>query len=301
MKGITRLSSISQLHRILGYDKPKHPMISIIDSAKADYSTGILGKKFVLDFYIISIKKHSGKFRYGRNFYDFEEGSMVFTSPGQALTVAQNINEIDNGGWSLYFHPDLLRNSILSEKMRDYTFFHYSATEALHLSEEEKNIMTDCVVKIEKEYNQNLDEHTHNLIISNIELLLNYCSRFYGRQFITRKHQNKDLISKLERYLIDYFSANSLSENGIPTVKQCADILNLTPNYLSDLLKKETGKSTQEHIHNFVIEQAKNKLLSTTLSISEIAYKHGFENPAYFSKIFKSKTGMTPSVYRKMN
>ena len=204
-------------------------------------------------------------------------------------------------GWGLFFHPDILRGTSLANKMSTYTFFSYETSEALHLSDKEKQILYDCVQKIETELEENMDNHSNNLIVTNIELLLNYCSRYYGRQFITRKNSNFDIVSQVERLLSEYFKTEQWKESGLPTVKYLADHIHMSACYLSDLLKKETRRNAQDHIHYHIIEEAKNTLLNSDSSISEIAYSLGFEYPQYFSKLFKQKTGQTPIAYRKLN
>ncbi len=203
-------------------------------------------------------------------------------------------------GWALFFHPDLLHGTDLEKKLHQYSFFHYEANEALHISEEEKALLWDCVKKIEREYSLNVDKHTVALIASNIELLLNYCTRFYDRQFITRTKTNADIVQKFESLLNDYFAKESLADNGLPDVKHFASRLHLSPNYLSDLLSRHTGKTTQEHIHLQLVEKAKSLLWSTNKSISEIAYDLGFEYPSHFTKIFKAKTGQAPKEFRNV-
>jgi AraC-like DNA-binding protein len=207
----------------------------------------------------------------------------------------------DMMGWGLFFHPDLIRGSALGSKMKDYSFFSYEMSEALHLSDKEKQLLHDCIVKIQGELTQNIDSYSQVLIASNIELLLNYCSRYYGRQFITRKSANLDVVSKVEDVLKGYFENEEKRNEGMPSVKYLANTVNLSPSYLSDLLKRETGLNAQDHIHYFVIEQAKNILLQTNQSVSEIAYSLGFEYPQYFSRLFKQKTGKTPLEYRSNN
>jgi AraC-like DNA-binding protein len=203
-------------------------------------------------------------------------------------------------GWGLFFHPDLIRNTSLNVKMKDYTFFSYEISEALHLSEKEKQLLYECVMRIQTELKENIDEHSQTIIVSTIELSLNYCNRFYGRQFITRKASNRDILSRVESLLTDYFS-NNKERIGLPTVKFLADALNLSSSYLGDLLKKETGLNAQEHIHHAIIDQAKNILMNSNKSVSEIAYDLGFEYPQYFSRLFKQKTGITPGEFRNLN
>ena len=301
MKNIIRIESISELHRRVGFSKPKHPLISVIDLKKIDsvISKNPEERSIELGFYSISLKKITGKLKYGRGYYDFEEGSLVFMAPNQVITYSPDL-QIEEG-WALYFHPDLIHSSSLGKNISSYTFFNYDLNEALHISEDEKSIINDCIAKIEKEYSQNIDQHTQGLIVSNLELLLNYCSRFYGRQFYTREKVSNDVVQKFEKLLKAYFSKDTLIDVGLPDVKYFAANLSLSPNYLSDLLNKYTGKSTQEHIHLQLIEKAKVLLWSTEKSISEIAFNLGFEHPSHFNKLFKSKTGTSPSGYRQLN
>ena len=228
---------------------------------------------------------------------------MIFTAPGQ-VTIFEGEFPTDSNtteGWTLAFHPDLIRKSGLADKISHYSFFNYEVNEALHLSEDERLTIEDLLDKIIKEYSQNLDKHSQNLMISTIELLLDYCTRFYDRQFYTRTNLNSDIVSKFEKLLKKYYQSEKVHELGIPSVTYCAKELNLSGNYLSDLLKKETGKTAQEHIHLFIIDKAKNNLLNSTKSISIIGYDLGFEYPQHFSNLFKSKTGFSPSEYRNLN
>lgn len=236
---------------------------------------------------------------YGRKSYDFEEGVMMFIAPGQV--ISPHISEVDeeNQGWTILFHPDLIRGSHLATKIGDYRFFSYEVDEALHLSDQEKQTLTELAEKIKREISQGIDKHTKNLISGNIELLLDYCVRYYDRQFFTRSSASSDLVCAFEKLLREYYQGHDVIESGIPTVAYCGKKLGLSPYYLSDLLKKETGKSAKEHIQFFLIEKAKNQLLGTSLSISQIAYELGFDYPAHFTKLFKSKTGINPSEYRR--
>ncbi len=244
-----------------------------------------------------------GVLLYGKNSYDYEEGTLVFTAPGQVIEYEGDFKISDDGneGWTLVFHPDLIRKSDLAEKINRYSFFNYDVNEALHLSDDERNTIEELLDKIIKEYSQNLDRYSQHLIVSNIELLLDYCLRFYDRQFYTRTNLNNDFVSKFERTLQEYYQSNKASEIGIPNVNYFAKELSLSSNYLSDLLKKETGKTTQEHIHLFIIEKAKTRLLNSDNSISEIGYALGFEYPQHFSNLFKAKTGFSPRDYRHLN
>jgi AraC-like DNA-binding protein len=260
--------------------------------------------KVINNLYQVTLKQLGcGNLMYGKNSYDYEQGTLVFTSPGQ-VTIFEGEMPTENDtdeGWILAFHPDLIRKSSLADKISQYSFFNYEVNEALHLSEEELGTIEDLLDKIVKEYSQNLDKHSQNLIISNIELLLDYCTRFYDRQFYTRSNLNLDFVSKFEKLLKTYYNTDRPAELGLPNVQYLASELNFSASYLSDLLKKETGKTAQEHIHLFVIEKAKNKLLNSKNSISEIGYALGFEYPQHFSNLFKSKTGFSPSEYRNFN
>jgi AraC family transcriptional regulator, transcriptional activator of pobA len=294
------VKSISELHRILGCGKPKHPAISLIHTQDIQIPDEVYGQKLVFDFYAIYLKEKVGEMKYGHNYYDFEEGTLLFTAPGQVITPLKRQYVEKQNGWSLYFHPDLLRVSGFAQRIKQYSFFSYTSNEALHVSDDEKATLYTCVSNIEKEYSSNIDRHSQGLIVSNIELLLNYCTRFYDRQFITRSYHHKDIITRFEQYLSTYYIQNAELKS-LPTVAQCAQAVNLSPHYLSDLLRKETGKSAQEHIHHFIIDEAKTKLLATADSISEIAFQLGFEYPAYFTKMFKSKTGTSPLEFRNLN
>ena len=299
MKDMIKIESISQIHEILGYNKPRHPLITIIDYSKIADSVRYTNTRIIFSFYSISLKNHlPGTLQYGRQYYDFQEGTLVFLAPGQVILPELQSDDVQSEGWGLYFHPDLIRGSALGNKMKEYTFFSYEANEALHLSDQEKATITSVVENIRREYEQNIDVYSQNVIVSNIELLLNYCQRFYGRQFITRHHRNKDIVAQFETFLAEYFESDKPQTLGLPSVKDCADAMNYSPNYLSDLLKKETGKNTQEHIHAYLIEKAKTLLLGSDSTVSEVAYALGFEYPHYFSKLFKAKTGMSPGSYR---
>lgn len=301
MKPIIQLHNISDIANFV-HTKTNHPLVAVVDFSKADEYIED-GTRISADFYSIMFKNYcANKLRYGRKSYDFEEGSLICIAPKQVLTMDNEVEKRpDMMGWGLFFHPDLLRGTALGNKIHEYTFFNYETSEALHLSDKEKNTLYDCIQKIETELQENIDHHSQNLIVSNIELFLNYCMRYYGRQFITRKISNNDTISKVENLIKSYFSSNKLKESGLPTVKYLADEVNLSASYLSDLLKKETGMTAQDHIHYHLIETAKNILNNTDHSVSEVAYSLGFEYPQYFSKLFKQKTGQTPLEYRKLN
>jgi AraC-like DNA-binding protein len=301
MKSIIQLKSISEINKFVQC-ATKHPLVAVVDFSKTDEYIED-GTRISADFYSIMFKNYcANKLRYGRQTYDFQEGSLVCIAPKQVITMDNEIEKKeDMMGWGLFFHPDLLRGTSLGNKMNDYTFFSYEASEALHLSDKERQILYDCILKIESELEENIDNHSQNLIVSNIELFLNYCLRYYGRQFITRKPSNLGTVAQIEKLLINYFKTEKLKEKGLPTVKYLADNVHLSASYLSDLLKKETGMNAQDHIHYYLIEEAKNVLLNTDNSVSEIAYSLGFEYPQYFSKLFKQKTGQTPIEYRNLN
>lgn len=291
--------SISQLHDYMGFEKPTHPLITIIDTSKLAYGEELIGVKISSELYCIALKDKSCGMNYGRNHYDFDEGVMMFTAPNQVITLnkAQALNEVQ--GWMLYFHPDLIRNTPLGDQIDDYSFFSYSVYEALHLSAQEQNTVSTCIKMIEEEIKARIDNHSRQVLISNIELLLNYCTRFYERQFNTRSAQNKDVTAKVESLLKEYYRSNKIHELGQPTITYLANECHVSAGYLSDLLKKETGKTAKDHINDFLVEKAKDFLIGSDDSISGIAYTLGFNYPHYFSRLFKAKTGMTPQEYRE--
>lgn len=300
------IQSISQMHQMGGLPKPKHQLVSVIHNRDIKTVAGLQGVKVINHLYVIIFKSSNicSSFSYGRNSYDHEDGTLVFTAPGQVMEFDNDSAEdeqIDPDGWSLVFHPDIFRKSELSDNMKKYSFFHYDSNEALHLSDPERIAIEDLLHKIVQEYSQTLDRHSQHLIVSNIELFLDYCLRFYDRQFFARTNLNSDIMSKFERLLVNYYESDQVQQKGVPSVDSCAKQLNLSPNYLSDLLKKETGKTALEHIHFFLIDKAKNSLLNSTDTISGIAYSLGFDYPQRFSNLFKSKTGMSPKEYRYSN
>jgi AraC-like DNA-binding protein len=302
MKPIIHIHTISDLYKLFDLGPSQHPLVAVLDFSKVSeqveqnsiISTGL---------YSIMFKNYcKNNFKYGRKTIDFQDGNLICIAPNQAIEMDNEIETRENMlGWGLFFHPDLIRATSLNDKIKDYSFFSYEISEALHLSDKEKNILYECVQKIKAELKENIDVHSQFIIVSTIELLLNYCSRFYGRQLITRSQSNKKTISQIEEVLKHYFSDDLIKEKGLPTVKFLADQVNLSPSYLSDLLKKETGKNAQEHIHFYLIEEAKNGLINTAKTVNEIAYNLGFEYPQYFNKLFKQKTGQTPMEYRNLN
>ncbi|MET3879827.1 AraC family transcriptional regulator [Chitinophaga sp. OAE865] len=293
------IPSISALHEFFRCEKPVHPLISIVDLAKIDRSHRQPGDVYRLNLYAASCKIIKGNFGYGRTNYDFAEGSLMFTAPHQALSPDPDIKVME--GWGLYIHPDFLNADPRGRKLTELSFFGYDANEALHISDSEKVILEGCIRNIQREIALNLDKHSYHLIISNLELFFAYCTRFYDRQFLTRTKPGNDIVQKFDRLLSDYFNQESLIENGLPDVKYFASQLHLSPNYLSDLLNKYTGNTTQEHIYFKLIDKAKTLLWSTEKPISEIAYDLGFAHPSHFTKLFKNKTGLSPSHFRNQN
>lgn len=296
-------SEIADVYQFFNLEQTlKHPLVAVIDFSHVDEQvteeTRISG-----DYYCLLYKRYDGNnVKYGRKVVDFNNGSLMCIAPNQALDMETDIGAYTvKEGWGVFFHPDLLRNTSLQQKIKDYTFFSYEISEALHMSDKEKQIFQECVQKLDGELRENIDVHSQAIIVSTIELLLNYCSRFYGRQFITRKSVNSSVVSQVEDILRDYFRDSQHQEQGLPTVKSLAEKVNVSPGYLSDLLKKETGKNAQDHIHYYLIEEAKNMLISTDKSVAEVAYLLGFEYPQYFNKLFKQKTGKTPVAFRNMN
>lgn len=292
------IQSISELHRLLALPKPQHPLVSMINLVDLRDSCEELIGSYVYNFYSICIKKDfKGKLKYGQNYYDFDEGVMTFFSPGQVISTDSTDEKALNGLW-LVFHSDFLRNYPLAKTIKEYGFFSYAVNEALHLSEKEEAMLTSILQNIEQEYHSVIDTFSQDVIVSHMDLLLTYCNRFYNRQFITRKHASNDLLVNLEAILSAYFAGENVQEMGLPTVQYISDKLHLSPNYLSDLLRNLTGQSTQQHIHNKLIEKAKDILSTTSLSVGEIAYQLGFEYPQSFSKLFKSKTNLSPLEFR---
>ncbi|MEM1001107.1 MAG: helix-turn-helix domain-containing protein [Bacteroidota bacterium] len=302
MEPIFEINSIAEIHDLMGLKPPRHPLVSLIFLKYLSRDINFDGRRFNSGLYMISLKDGvEGSFNYGRNSYDYSDGTMVFTKPNQIIYGKDENHHTDSDSWMLLFHPDLIRKSSLGKHIGSFNFFDYEVNEALHLSKEEQSNILDIVFKIKKEYEANLDKHSQNLIVSNIELLLNYCMRYYDRQFYVRTNLNQDHVTEFETFLKSYFDSEQPSENGIPSVKYCGEALNMSANYLSDLLKKETGRSAKEHINRFVINRAKNQLLGSTEPISMIAYNLGFDYPQHFSKLFKKQTGMTPVNYRNQN
>ncbi len=291
------IHTLSEWHETFSMPKPEHPLISLVQHA--DVKNLQLEKMaFSVNFYIISIKKSfRGKMRYGKNYYDFDEGTMSFISPGQVIAIDDNESR-DCLGWSLMFHPDFIRMYPLGKNIKDFGFFSYDVNEALHLSDKEDALVESLIKNIEQEYHSSIDQFSQDVMASHLELLLNYANRFYNRQFITRKAANSDLLTKAEAILQNYFDQENERHPALPTVQYLASQLNVSSNYLSDMLRSLTGKNAQQHIHELIIEKAKQALSTTSLSVSEIAYQLGFEYPQSFNKLFKSKTNQSPLAFR---
>tara|TARA_R110000744_G_scaffold325657_2_gene431502 strand:- start:17635 stop:18540 length:906 start_codon:yes stop_codon:yes gene_type:complete len=297
---IRRIENLNELHNSLGYPSPKHPMVTILDLSNITIPIDLVNIKTIYNFYNISLKTKvsEAKMIYGRDFYDFQDGTMLFSAPEQVSSISSEVRLGEMEGWSLFFHSDLIQGYPLQNEIKQYQFFSYTAYEALHISDEEKKIISSIFKKIRNEYSLNIDVYSQDILVANISLLLNYCNRFYNRQFITRKSVHKNVLSEFENLLLDYFNSNQSSTMGLPTITYFSNKLNLSANYLSDLLKKETGKNATEHIHFHLIDKAKNMLLGTDKTINEIAFELGFEYPQYFSRLFKQKTGKSPTNYR---
>lgn len=292
-----KFESLTDFHRVFGLPKPLHPMISFINIKDIKIQENELPDSIILNFYKIVYKTNTcGKAKYGQNYYDFGEGGLVFTSPNQIFESPRN-NQAS--GRLLLIHPDFFLCYPLAKKIKEYGFFSYTANEALYLSEKEKTIILSIFGILDDELNSRIDDFSQDVIVSQVELLLNYSNRFYKRQFITRKAINNDLLQKFEEILDDYFNNEKSMMQGIPSVQNLSEHLHISPGYLSDMLRSFTGQNAQQHIHNKLIEIAKEKLSSSNLSVSEIAYQLGFEFPQSFSRLFKTKTKLSPLEFRK--
>lgn len=296
------IKTISGFHEYVNMPKPEHPLISVIDVATVPHADNDKPDSMALDFYSIAIKRmHNVKVQYGQKSFDFNEGIMSFMSPKQVFSIAvdNNDEEVKKSGWVIYIHPDFLWNTPLAKTIKQYDFWDYSVNEALFLSEKEEATINNIIQNIQQEYHSNIDKFSKQIIISQIESLLNYADRFYNRQFITREKANHQILDRLEKLLSEYFNSGDLIKRGLPTVGHIAEQLNLSPKYLSSLLRVLTGQNTQQHIHDKLIEKAKEKLSTTNLSVSEIAYDLGFEHLQSFSKLFKTKTRFSPVEFRQ--
>lgn len=298
---IERIKTISEFHRLRGLSQPKHPLISVVDYALIKRPVDIGEMNLIFDFYQISIKRGiNAKLKYGQQEYDFDEGVMFFGAPNQVFKIQPTGDlTVQRSGWILLIHPDFFWNTPLAKTIKHYDFFEYSVNEALWLSGKEEETINNIIQNIQQEYHSNIDKFSKHIIISQIESLLSYSDRFYNRQFITREKSNHQVLERLEKILTDYFDTNDLISKGLPTVQYVTDKLNVSPKYLSSLLKVLTGQSTQQYIHDKLIEKAKEKLSTTTLTVSEIAYELGFEHSQSFSKLFKTKTELSPLKFRQ--
>ncbi len=293
-----RINTITEYHRVRNLPPPEHPLISVINVA--DIASLGQPTSWVLDFYSIALKRNLGAtFKYGQQQYDFDEGILFFMAPGQVFSIEPSGDPAPQvSGWIVLVHPDFLWHTHLATQIRRYDYFGYAVHEALFLSDKEERILMDIIGQIQQEHQANIDSFSQNIIIAQLEVLLNYAERFYQRQFITRRIANHTLLDRVEAVLMAYFNDDALIQNGLPTVQYVADQLNVSPNYLSGLLKTHTGQSTQQHIHDKLIERAKEKLSTTDLTVAEIAYALGFEHAQSFSKLFKSKTNCSPLDFR---
>ncbi|MEI9946484.1 MAG: helix-turn-helix transcriptional regulator [Chitinophagaceae bacterium] len=295
-----RFKTISEFHKYRGLPKPEHPLISVINLELINQlpanEAGL-----VKDFYSIALKRNfPARVKYGQQDIDFDEGVMFFMSPGQVLRIEVEVDTtIHQSGWMLLVHPDFLWNTPLAKTIKQYEYFDYSVYEALFLSEKEETTLARILQNIQHEYHSNIDKFSQDVMIAQLDLFFTYAERFYQRQFITRKKTNHKILEQLETILTAYFNDDALVKKGLPTVQYVSEALNVSPNYLSGLLKTLTGQSTQQHIHDKLIEKAKEKLSTTDLSVSEIAYELGFEHPQSFSKLFKTKTNFSPLEFRQ--
>jgi len=302
MENTFRLNSIVEFHSFCKLPNPEHPLVSLIDYSKVDYPFSETNVKWVQNFYTIGLKRNvNTKFNYGQQQYDFNSGLLSFIAPTQLLNLEIDLNlEVEPKGWLLLIHPDFLWNTPLAKKIKSYDFFQYAVNEALFLSDKEEKTIVDILRNIEKEYQSNIDKFSQELIVAQIEMLLIYAERFYERQFLTRKKSTHELLERFEQILMQYFKSEKPMENGILTVTSIAEELNISPNYLGTILRLHTNQNTQQHIQNKLIDIAKEKLSSTNLSVSEIAYELGFEHPQSLSKLFKQKTNQTPMEFRAL-
>jgi AraC-like DNA-binding protein len=297
MSKITQLNSVTEYNQLRGV-KTLHPLVTMLDLSKA---VPMPAQNFHFGLYAIYLKElECGELFYGRSKYDYQEGTLVFISPGQVLGIQPKVKTFQPKGWALLFDPELIRGTSLRRIIKEYNFFSYDVNEALHISDNERKIIVDCFKKIQFELKSGIDKHSRKLISSNIELFLNYCQRFYDRQFITRENTNKGLLEKFENLLLAYFNSDLLLKNGIPTVSYCAKELNLSSNYFGDLIKKESGVSALDYIQTAIINRAKDKMLESNKSVSEVAYELGFRYSQHFTRLFKLKVGVPPTQYKRL-
>lgn len=304
MSNILKIESVAQLNTLFGKQETEHPLITIIDFSEIKDYRNFIGWNVLSELYVVMLKQQCDEtFNYGREKFDFNDGSLIFVAPGQLVEIEDDILSPETRDWGVFFHPDLMKGTQLNSRIKHYSFFNYTVNEALHLSAEEKTNLNVIVEKLEGEIStkKNNDQHHKTIIVSNIELLLNYCSRYFDRQFTTRITKNDGIITKFEVILANYYDSDIALSEGMPTVKYLADNLNLSSNYMSDILKKETGLSALEHIHKFIIKEAEIRLLAKKKSIASIAYDLGFKYPQYFTRLFKKETGMTPREFINSN
>ena len=298
MEKISKLESVSQFNRERG-QKTLHPLVTVLDQS---LSKPVQEALYSSELYIIFLKDTKcEELKYGRNHYDYDEGTLLFIAPGQVYGFEGKGKSLQPSGWALCFHPELIRGTHLGKHINEYSFFSYDAAEALHVSDAEREIVLECFRKIQYELAHAIDKHSRILIVSNIELFLNYCVRFYDRQFVTREHAHKDVLSRFESLLNDYFHSGKPQSLGLPSVGYCAEQLHLSPKYFGDLIKKETRKSAQEYIQLKLIDIAKEKIFDASKTISEVAYDLGFKYPSHFTRFFKQHVGSTPNEYRMLN
>ena len=298
MEKISKLESVSQFNRERG-QKTLHPLVTVLDQS---LSKPVQEALYSSELYIIFLKDTKcEELKYGRNHYDYDEGTLLFIAPGQVYGFEGKGKSLQPSGWALCFHPDLIRGTHLGKHINGYSFFSYDAAEALHVSDAEREIVLECFRKIQYELAHAIDKHSRILIVSNIELFLNYCVRFYDRQFVTREHAHKDVLTRFEGLLNDYFHSGKPQSLGLPSVGYCAEQLHLSPKYFGDLIKKETDKSAQEYIQLKLIDIAKEKIFDASKTISEVAYDLGFKYPSHFTRFFKQHVGSTPNEYRMLN
>lgn len=299
MEKIEKLSSITQFNSRRGQET-LHPLVSVLDQSK---SVKIQANKYISELYVIFLKDvKCEELSYGRNQYDYQDETLIFIAPGQVFGFnLPNEIWVQPSGWALVFHPDFIRGTALGRSIKEYGFFSYDVNEALHISTRERQIVLECFIKIKEELERGIDKYSKTLIVNNIELLLNYCVRFFDRQFITRENINKDILNRFEHLLNEYFESNMPKIDGLPSVAYCAEKMNLSANYFGDLVKKETGKSALEYIQSKMIDIAKEKVFDQSKSISEIAYEMGYKYPQHFTRLFKQKVGISPNEYRGLN
>lgn len=294
-KKLLNIETISEYNDMLGVET-LHPLVSVIDLSR---SKPMKHMRHTFSFYVVFLKDEKNcDLLYGRQRYDYQKGSVIALAPGQVIGIEDTGEEFQPQGWALCFHPDLIRGTTLGRNMKEYSYFSYEVNEALHLSEKERTVFIDCLEKIQHELQYAIDRLSKRLIATNIELLLDYCLRFYERQFVTRNQVNHDILTRFERLLDDYFTGEQAGQNGLPSVKQCANQLFLSPNYFGDLIKKETGRTAQEYIQSKLINIAKERVLDPSKSLSQVAYDLGFQYPQHFTRLFKKLVGQTPNEYR---